>query len=205
MKFLIIILLVFSIMACQNGGGGTTIGNPVVSMNLTSEPLAVADIDYIKTPWSILMSLIKPSSAIADDKYADLKICFKRVRFKTPETLDSTTEDNIDFNSGLINFSGSEVGIGNINLPKGSYRRIEFDISKNCNENFSISIVNSTGAFQTEDTISIRFNGSFEHSSESILKLNMFSWKQAIQQIQASEDIKGTLESLDGSLVQVSK
>ena len=58
------------------------------------------------------------------------KFCLKRLRFKQNDVATNSGTDNIDFTPGLVTLSATGSTIGNITLPVGTYKRVEFDIEE---------------------------------------------------------------------------
>lgn len=133
---------------------------------------------------------------------SNAKLCFKRLRFKS-EDLDSSngsssqgdTEDNIDLQLGEVEiYPGAPLG--EVTIPAGTYRRIEFDLDRNCPSGSSVSFQNSSGNFSTQDTITIKFEGTFEASSSGQkVSLGMGAILSALDSVTNAGQIKNSLEA----------
>lgn len=160
------------------------------------------------TPQARLMDLFLPSSYAT---VSDVKMCFKRLRFKMVDSSeagsaqsssDSGPDDkeishNIDFHPGEVSLSSSWIYLGEVTVPAGTYRRIEFDIEKDCGENSSgnsISFTNNHGQFWSDQTVNIRFEGEFE-ASHSGQQINLYTADilDALDDVVSLSDVKDTL------------
>ena len=129
------------------------------------------------------------------------KLCFKRLRFKMEDTdsssgsAQSDSEDNIDLQLGEVDiYPGAPLG--EVTIPAGTYRRIEFDLDRNCPSGSSVSFQNSSGSFSTQDTITIKFEGTFEASSSGQkVSLGMGAILSALDSVTNAGQIKNTLEA----------
>lgn len=178
--------------------GGTTVGNPLVSLKLKSfAPLSLNK----NFSSSMTSASINPLEVVNPLAVLRLDLCFKRLRFKpTTDSTNSWTEDNIDFNPGNISFTGAELNLGSVPLPEGLYDRVEFDLDDRCSTGSSVEVQNTAGTFSTASGMSIKFDGVFSHQSDSVLSLNLFSLIAAADTVTADNDIKDALESVEGSL-----
>jgi hypothetical protein len=143
-----------------------------------------------------LFNLFLPS---AHATVTDTKLCFKRLRFKLAD--DSTVENggshNIDFTPGEVSLASSWLFLGEVTVPAGNYRRIEFDIEKNCGSSSSgksISFTNNYGQFWSDQTANIIFEGKFEASrSGQQISLNTLAIINALNNVMSLSDVKPTL------------
>jgi hypothetical protein len=186
----VLIVTSFNLSSC----GGTTTGNPVVTLKVAPYSPSFAS-------W---FSLITPAHAAV----SDLKLCFKRLRFKPSydgqSDGDSGDSTNFDFEIGEVTLSSAGSTLGSITLPAGTYRRIEFDLHDQCTSGKSVQVTNSQSGspFSTNNTITIKFEGTFAAAgSEQTLTLQFQSLVSALDTVTSDALIKTTLEnaSLKGS------
>lgn len=151
-----------------------------------------------------LMDLLLPR---AQASVSSLKLCFKRLRFKlddedTAELETETSEDNIDFDLGEVDLSSGGAVLGTINLPKGTYKRIEFDLEDHCPSGRSLQITNSNGSYSSSDRITIKFSGTFTADSNGVLTLGVQQIIDALNAYDGSTQLKNIAEDASGELTQ---
>jgi hypothetical protein len=171
-----------------------------------------------------ILELLTPK--LAEASVDSLTMCFKRVRLKTQEDIDSTLassktgtqsftetepenesepahevgeDGNIDFAIGEVNVSASGAALGNISVPAGHYRRIEFDLDSSCASGKSIQLANSNGSFSSTDSITIRFEGDFVADSSGVLILGVQNILDSLNSF-AGGDLKAAAENISGEL-----
>jgi len=140
------------------------------------------------------------------DAYAavsNITFCFKRLRFKyqNDDELESLgLEDNVDLSIGEVSIDSNGVTLGTIEVPQGTYRRIEFDLESDCGLGKSIDLTNDHGSFSTTDRVTIKFEGTFvaDNASEK-LTLSVQSILDAANSYNGTGDLAGHLESASGS------
>ena len=188
-KIIIVLISLLSLQGCLfgNDDGGTTTGNP-------------ATIDVTMAPFdNSLISFIR--KLIIDDANAsisNLQFCFKRIRFKTSQ---NGNEFNYDYSLGQVEIKSSGTSLNNVTIQKGTYTRVEFDLEKDCDGTTkpSILLANGNGNFQTDDRITIKFDGSFTFDQTS-LNLFVTNFTNALKNYNGTNNnIKPTLEALGGS------
>lgn len=129
----------------------------------------------------------------------DTTMCFKRLRFKldSNSTEENGGSHNIDFTPGEVSLASSWIYLGEVTVPAGNYRRVEFDIEKNCGSSSSgksISFTNNYGQFWSDQTVNIIFEGDFEASrSGQQLNLNTLTIINALDNVMSLSDVKPTL------------
>lgn len=181
-----------AMFAAQPGCAPTKTGNPVVTLSFDS---------YTTASWLPFIN----------DAYAavsEAKFCFKRLRFKqTGETsaADPTTdEDNVDFSIGQVTLKGDGTLLGSVEVPEGTYVRIEFDLEKDCNDTIapSVSVTNDSSPgvpYESEDRVTIKFEGTFTASAaQHNLALGVQSLVTALDGVTDGADIKAALEAASG-------
>jgi len=149
-----------------------------------------------------LLRLFLPEAQAA---VSNLKLCFKRLRFKMADevtnpdpTLDS---DNIDFSLGEIDISAGSTALGVISLPAGNYKRVEFDLENSCASGKSMSLVNTNGSYTSTERVTIKFEGDFSANADGTLTLGV---QQILTQLNSydglSASLKVSAEAISGVL-----
>ncbi len=188
MKSILLISLLF-ITSCA-GGGGTTTGNPVKTVNVRMQ-------DQQPFAWmkKISESLIPSAYANA----SNVSLCFKRLRFKPVENDDSSAE-NYDITLGRVTIDPNGTDLGSVSVPEGMYRRIEFDLEANCNGSIapSVSFTNLNGTFSSQDNIKIKFEGNLVVDADKTVNLDIDAILDAMDSINPGDDIKNDLENALG-------
>ena len=136
------------------------------------------------------------------------KLCLKRLRFKTGDSDTSTTNGNVDFSAGQITLTSTGTTIGDITLPAGTYKRVEFDMEKDCLNTGALNSVEGTtsasAAFTSDKTITIKFLGTFEAtSSAKTLEMGVQNIATALNGLtggSSADDVKTALEAVSGTL-----
>jgi hypothetical protein len=191
MKQFIAVLMIsvsFLLEACAPPGGqGTSTGNPFVQLKIAS--------------FNSTLSVQK--NELEAQALNSLKFCFKRVRFK--KSGETTTPDpandssNLDFYLGEVSISSLGTTLQSINLPAGTYTRVEFDLEDKCPSGKSVQLVNSHGSFSTDDRITIKFEGTFVHSSvDETLNLGIQQIVTKLNTVTNSSQIRNRAESVSG-------
>ena len=186
-RSVVLIALLFNL-----GCGGTTTGNPVVT--LKAAPYSSFAASWLPR-W--FPSLITPAYA----SVSSLTLCFKRLRFKTAydgeSNGDSTTSENFDFDPGEVTLSPSGSTLGQITLPAGTYRRIEFDLDDHCASSKSVQLTNTSGSISTRDGMTIKFEGTFLAEGEAQdLSLQFQNLVTALDSVTTGSNIKPSLEAV---------
>ncbi len=168
-----------------------------VTVKFADTPLASKALDF----------LIPSAYAAA----SEIQLCIKRLRFKAEDNDDELSsdldleEDNVDFSPGLVTLTpGAEIG--QFELPAGIYKRIEIDLEEDCDDSSgapSVAWTNS-GSFSSTDTITIKFEGSFDASeSGGTLSLGAAAIVTAMDGVAGgygNNDIKNALEAAGGEI-----
>lgn len=177
MRFTLVVLLLVTLTSCTSSSGGTSTGNPLVDVKFKA---------YNST-----------------QTLTSLKFCFKRIRFKmagqTTNPDPSQDSDNLDFYLGEVNISNLGTNLENVSLPLGTYTRIEMDLEDKCPSGKSVQVTNSNGTFSTSDGITIRFDGTFVHSSTNeTLELGIQQITSALNTVTSDSNIRSKAESVSG-------
>lgn len=184
-NFLLIKLIFLLLISCSNDN--TSTGNPLVSIELSDYNTSLLKVDSV--------SVLATSS---------ITMCFKRLRFKiageTTESDSSLDNDNIDFSLGPVVLQSTGTSLGNINVPAGQYVRIEFDLEKDCDGTTQPSVIvdndNDAGTpFQTDDRITIKFEGDITISNNQSLLLAIGNIITQAALVTNNTEIKTLLES----------
>jgi hypothetical protein len=177
------------ILVCLFGcAGGTTTGNPITTVKIQDkQPLA-----WLKKNFNIII----PSAWATA---SDVKFCFKRLRFKTEET--DAEGSNYDLTLGQVTLSSEITTLASLSIPPGNYRRVEFDLEKECDGVLgkkSLEFTNMYGSFSTDQKITIKFNGVYIVNADGTLTLDTDKILDAIELINDSAAIKTSLEAITG-------
>lgn len=175
-KILLTLCLAFALSACSNKSEGTSTGNPLVAIQFKS--------------YTALMA-----ADISPQAVSDLKMCFKRLRFKPISGLD----ENVDLALGEVAVDPAGTLLAAVRVPAGTYTRVEFDLNPDCTSGKSIQLTNSSGSFSTHETITIRFDGTLILSASQDLDLDMQSIITALNTVTSDLEIKTKAESVGGS------
>lgn len=146
-----------------------------------------------------LSNFLIPSAYAA---VSDLQLCFKRLRFKQDlsDTLDPLVEDNIDLNLGLVTLSSAGTDLPVVNVPAGTYYRIEFDLEPECGIGESVRLTNDFGVFNSTERITIKFDGVFVVNGAETLNLNVQDILNAANGHNGSISVRDSLENASGSM-----
>lgn len=159
---------------------------------------------------SLFERFILPSAYAAA---SDVSLCFKRLRFKqegdpvTTDTTASTDEDNVDFlpgTNGLVALDPAGTSLGAIELAPAVYKRIEFDLEKECDAStlYSVRYLHSSlGQIETNDRITIKFefpNGFDASAANESVTLGITAILDALDTAVDANGIKDAAESAAG-------
>lgn len=141
-------------------------------------------------------------AAVSPKSVSNIKLCFKRLRFKTEGENTSSNHDedpdNVDFALGPVTLSPAGTSLGNINLGQGTYTRVEFDLDHNCSFG-AIEVTNSAGTFRTPETTTLKFEGTFNMlTTNKTLALGIQNIIGALDTVTNSDDIKDAVEAATG-------
>ncbi len=165
---------------------GTITGNPIVRLNFSS---------YTHS------SKLAKVDAVTRSSSSNYKFCFKRLRFKRAE--DSTLSENVDYEIGLVSLDPDGTFLSELQVPVGTYRRVEFDLADDCGKGYSVYIDNGLAGtpFSTTDTITIRFEGELIVTEETQeVDLLVQNIVDAMADVTNSANIKTELENVTGGL-----
>ena len=184
----------------------------LTSCGVKEEEDSISSSSGVKRPVSISLSsyttasynpldLIIPSSYAA---VSSLKFCFKRLRFKQnlEDTVDPTVEDNIDLDLGQVTISDSGTLLGQVEVPEGEYKRVEFDLEEDCDDTVknSLDLINDSGTHSSTDRITIKFEGTFIVDGEETLELGVQNIMSAANAYDGTGSLKDALEAVSGNL-----
>ena len=171
---LIAVTIIF-LSACANNNGTST-GNPLVAVQFKSyTPMTVQDIGAMSV--------------------SNLKMCFKRLRFKPVSGL----AENIDLALDEVAVTNAGVLVTTASIPAGTYSRVEFDLDPHCASGKSVQVTNSNGTFTTNQTMTIRFDGNLVLSASQNLDLNIQAIVSALNNVNSDANIIVQAQSVSGS------
>lgn len=189
MKIALGMILTVALIGCKSNQSSTE--TATVSMQMGTYTTA-------KSFW---LELLLPK---AHASVSNLKFCFKRLRFKTAleDTVNpETAEDNIDFNLGEVTIDSQGTYLSDIVVPKGIYKRVEFDLESDCVGGNSVQLVNSNGGYSTTDRITIKYEGELIVDGDGTLTLDTQPILDAMNSFNGSgSTLKDTLEAVTGTL-----
>jgi hypothetical protein len=189
LKFIATGGLATALMLSQPGCGGTSVGNPSITIEAGSY-----------TSLNLYDFIVPPAFA----SVTELKLCFKRLRFQADNSGSGSTGD-IEFSPGEVTISNIGNTIGTVSIPAGTYRRVEFDLEPNCpgsSSGMSVQVTNSSGSYTSNQTVTIKFEGTFTAvDNGQVLRLGFQNIVNALDTVTASSQIKDELEdaSVKGS------
>lgn len=188
-------LLAIGLGACAGDeGSGTTTGNPRVDLEFAP---------YGADGGSLFSWLIPNAYA----SHSEVKLCFKRLRFKQEgeTTSDAATDaDNQDFtpgDGGQVTLDPTGTALAAIELPKGIYKRVEFDLEDECGSGLSVQVTNGATIYATDDRITIKFEGTFEAATNGqVVKLGVSTILNALDGVTDGTQIKDAVEAISGTM-----
>jgi hypothetical protein len=134
---------------------------------------------------------------------SELRFCFKRLRFKkdtsdVPGDDDDLLDDNIDFNLGEQIITSSGGLLGTVNVPEGTYYRVEFDLEPEC-AGVSAQVSNDFGTYSSNEQIKVKFDGVFVVNGSETLELGV---QNILSEVNAHNggSLSDRLESISGDL-----
>lgn len=185
MNFLILTLFLI-LGGC---GGGSTTGNPVA-------PVTLRMVDKQPFAWfkKTLDTLISP----AHSAVSNVKFCFKHLRMKP----DSTTPgEDLALELGEVDINPNGTNLVTVSVPSGIYREVEFDLVKECDGVLgrkSVTITNNNGTFSTDESMTIKFVGTYTVTDAGTLTLNIDPLFDALELVATDVQIKNSLEDANG-------
>lgn len=189
MKAIIALALGISILVFQNCSG-TRVGDS------SFEKLNIYFSSYNQV--SSMGSPLFISKAYA--QVSDITFCIKKIRFK-PDSSSSEDDETFEFNLGEVSLTNTGTQLDAVTVPHNTYKRVEIDLSNDCSSGFSVQTTNDSGNFNTDDSVTIKFDGDLALSgSENNLFLNVQQLVNALDTVTNNDDIKGALESISGSI-----
>lgn len=184
--------LILAALVLALGGCGTSVGTFAVGLSFQPYSSAV-----------MLFGDPRGDFVARASSVTSLNFCFKRLRFKVDQQATSNIEtdsNNIDFALGEVSLSSGGTTLGEVQLAPGTYRRVEFDLDKDCASGKSIQVTNSHGSFSTASSVTIKFNGTFEHGDASTsLAIALDQILTALEGVTSDSQVKNQVEAADGS------
>lgn len=168
------------LQGCANSNGTST-GNPLVAVQFKSfSAFSAQNADSTVSPMTV----------------SDLKMCFKRLRFKPT----SGVVENIDLQLDEVAIVSIGQLVTTASVPAGTYSRVEFDLDPHCLSAKSVQVTNSTnGTFSSNESITIRFDGNLVLTASQNLDLNIQAIISALNTVTSNADIKIKAETAGGT------
>lgn len=111
-------------------------------------------------------------------------------------------EDNVDFSLGAVALNGEGV-LGQVRVPQGRYRRVEFRLSNNCGVGYSLQVDNAWGRNVTTEKTRLRFDGVFEVSEGSqVLQIYAEQIIEALKDLRPADSLEDRLAGVGGRIHQ---
>ena len=143
----------------------TTVGNPVVSVSLASTSTQAVASSFKNSLTAKALALKNFVSPL------DLGMCMKVIRFKTT-TDDSELGTELELSVGFVRYNGAEAHLTRLQVPAGTYQRVELVFDNVCVENaYSVSVQNTSGFFSANRRLRVRFDGTIKITSDTHLAL----------------------------------
>ncbi len=180
------------VLSVVSSCSGTTTGNP-------NQPLVTVQFSsYVAQSRPVKPSFWKLLIPTADASVTDLRLCLKRLRFK--QSASSATGENHDLALGEIQLGSTGNSFTSVFVAPGTYTRIEFDIDPSCSTARSATVTNANGTFNSTDTMTIRFDGTFTVStSNQALTLATQAIVTNLRNANSAPSIKTLAESSGGT------
>jgi Domain of unknown function (DUF4382) len=188
MKTFLSAVLLMSLVSCQSSDDSSTTQGTKFPVNISIGGYTTAS----------LMNYIIPDAYAA---VSELKVCFKRLRFKTStnDSLPDQAEDNIDFNLGQVTLSNSGTLLGSVSVPAGTYYRVEFDLEPAC-AGKSLNLVNDFGTYSSAESLKIKFDGVFVVDGTETLELGVQDIMNVANSYNGTGNIADAFESVSGDM-----
>jgi hypothetical protein len=171
--------MVFMVGIASLSGCGTTVGNG-----------ATSSVTFAFKAFS------QAGIASDDGSLSELVMCVKRLRFKPTE---SDPGANVDFPLGEVALSPAGTNLAALEVPTGTYLRIELDLDSHCGSSRSLRITNSHGSFVTDSGVTLRFQGHFEVTSGlQTVNLGVQAIVRALRAVTQDSELRDTAESASG-------
>ncbi|MEK6578253.1 MAG: hypothetical protein AABZ55_03425 [Bdellovibrionota bacterium] len=207
---ILVVLTTFSFMGCGKDTVSMRFGNYVAMNKL--EPasqrtqLAMATSTSAQRPSLFMIHLDRLFDSLIPNAHAaisQIKMCFKRLRFKqegqSTSSDPSLDQDNVDLALGLVTLSTTGTDLQSVDIPSGIYKRVEFDLEDGCGVGYSLYVDNA-GIYQTTDRITVKFSGSFDSkASGGVLSMSVQSVITALSGVTNGNQLKNSAEGASGS------
>lgn len=185
------ILLAFAYLAygCQSSKDSSPVAGGL-------KPVSVSMGSYTTASFS---NFFIPSAYAA---VSDLKLCFKRMRFKKSITDidDPLVDENVDLDLGEVSLSSAGTTLATVNVPADTYYRIEFDLDASCASGNSVYLANDFGVYTSNEGLKIKFDGVFIVDGAESLQLGVQDILNAANAHNGAASLKTDLEAISGAL-----
>lgn len=194
-NLLILTTMSFILMSCEQPGSSK------ISKSSGKHPVSMSMSSYTVAKFNAI-DLLFPKAYAA---ISDLKFCFKRLRFKRdlPDGVVDTTNDNIDIELGEMQINSAGLDLGTVSVPADTYKRIEFDLERDCvvgSTLNSVSLTNDYGTYGVTDRITIKFDGNFVVNGAESVVLDVQNIMDAANAYDGTGTLKDALEAVSGNL-----
>lgn len=195
MKLLMLTLMSCIFMSCEQSTSSK------ISKSSGKHPVSMSMSSYTVAKFNAI-DLLFPKAYAA---ISDLKFCFKRLRFKKdlPDGVVDATEDNIDIELGEVQITSSGLDLGTVSVPADTYKRVEFDLERDCvvgSTQNSVSLINDFGTYNSTDRITIKFDGTFIVDGAESVVLDVQNIMDAANSYDGTGTLKDALEAVSGNL-----
>jgi len=179
------LILLLSIYSCNSKDSSV--------LNGKTYPVSISMGSYTTAKFS---QFFIPSAHAA---VSDLRVCFKRLRFKKDVTDidDPTVDENIDLTLGEVNISSGGTSLAVVNVPADTYYRIEFDLEPSC-AGKSMNLSNDFGVYSSAESLKIRFDGVFVVNGSETLQLGVQDILNAANSYNGTGSLKDHMEAVSG-------
>jgi hypothetical protein len=187
---LFLLAALIALVSCNSGSKSSPVSDT------SKYPVSVSMGSY-STAGMFMRNLIIPEAHAA---VSDLRLCFKRMRFKKDITDidDPLVDENIDLELGEVSISGAGTILATVNVPADTYYRVEFDLDPSCAAN-SVYLSNDFGSFTSAEGLKIKFDGVFVVNGSESLQLGVQDILNAANAYNGTGSLKDALESVSGN------
>ncbi len=180
-----------ALVSCNSGSSSSPVSSAA------KYPVSVSMASYTTAGLFMRNLLISDAHAVV----SDLRLCFKRMRFKKSITDidDPLIDENIDLQLGEVSISGAGTILATVSVPADTYYRIEFDLDPSCAAN-SVYLTNDFGSFTSSEGLKIKFDGAFVVNGSETLNLGVQDVLNAANAYNGVGSLKNALEAVSGNL-----
>lgn len=186
-RFITSLILLLGFVSCNSKDSSVTSSGTKYPVNLSMGSYTTAGFSQFFIP-------------SAHAAVSDLRLCFKRLRFKKSVTDidDPLVDENIDLTLGEVSISATGTNLATVNIPADTYYRIEFDLEPSCAGN-SLNLSNDFGVYSSTDSIKIKFDGVFVVNGAESLQLGVQDILNAANSYNGVGSIRDHMEAVSGN------